>query len=389
MKHIVGVLAICALASSTAADSSEDKAGAEALFNEGRTLLQAGKAMEACPKFEASLRLDRAVGTELNLGDCYERLGRYASAWGMFRQAADDARRLNNVDAEQAANERARALEPKLSRLTIQSPKEAIAGVVVTRNGVVIDAALLGTPIPVDSGPHRIQCRAPGRKDWTQDLEIKIGETMVTAVPNLMVDATQVAPGTSTTGEAQLQIVVGERGEEYEIELATTAGLLKCDGKVTRDKPCKLKAPTGPAAMTLRGTASIEEEFDFSGKPVLITVAKRDRFWRTTGLLAGVGGIVVAGVGLYACSQQDSESSTAGTICLGGTMVGGVAIVAGGAMVVYDLVAAKHEIVVRTDADPEVQPDGGATWGARPARKRSPFASPITGGAVFGLTGRF
>ena len=66
----------------------EDRAAAESLFSDARRLMQAGDYEQACPKLEASRRLEPGLGTTLNLGDCYEKLGRTASAWGEFRGAA-------------------------------------------------------------------------------------------------------------------------------------------------------------------------------------------------------------------------------------------------------------------------------------------------------------
>src|SRR5689334_20626402 len=71
--------------------SAADKAAAEALFDEGVKLLQKGKYEEACKKLEASERVDSGIGTLLYLADCYEKLGKTASAWATFRAAASKA----------------------------------------------------------------------------------------------------------------------------------------------------------------------------------------------------------------------------------------------------------------------------------------------------------
>src|SRR5262245_37563455 len=52
-----------------------DAAAAEALFREGRQLMDSGAIAQACVKFEESLRLDPALGTMLNLAVCEERAG--------------------------------------------------------------------------------------------------------------------------------------------------------------------------------------------------------------------------------------------------------------------------------------------------------------------------
>src|SRR5438552_1440744 len=115
----LGFFVLVVLAPAAQAQPAENKALAETLFQDGRTLAGAGKYAEACPKFEASLHADpTAIGTELNLADCYEHIGRFASAWGMFKQAADDAGRIADGDAEKAARDRATPLAPKLSHIT-------------------------------------------------------------------------------------------------------------------------------------------------------------------------------------------------------------------------------------------------------------------------------
>src|SRR6478735_9605838 len=71
----LGVVATLLFASARAgAASPTDQAKAEALFDEGRRLLAAARFAEACPKFAESQRLDSALGTLLNLGDCYEKM---------------------------------------------------------------------------------------------------------------------------------------------------------------------------------------------------------------------------------------------------------------------------------------------------------------------------
>ncbi|HEY3669100.1 MAG TPA: hypothetical protein VGL19_24045, partial [Polyangiaceae bacterium] len=73
--------------------SAADKAVAEALFNEGVALVAAGSFEMGCSKFEGSQALDPTLGTELRLADCYERLGKTASAWALFKESQGIAHR--------------------------------------------------------------------------------------------------------------------------------------------------------------------------------------------------------------------------------------------------------------------------------------------------------
>ena len=61
--------------------SAEEKATAEAVFEEGMHLIKKGNFAEACPKFELSQRVEPAVGTMLYLAECYENTNRTASSW--------------------------------------------------------------------------------------------------------------------------------------------------------------------------------------------------------------------------------------------------------------------------------------------------------------------
>ena len=89
--------------------ASADPATAEALFREGRRLLDEGKTDEACPKLAESQRLDPSAGTMLNLATCYEKNGQLASAWVTFKGAATAAQNANEVDRAKLA--RAKAAE--------------------------------------------------------------------------------------------------------------------------------------------------------------------------------------------------------------------------------------------------------------------------------------
>src|SRR5689334_8638295 len=140
------LFAALALAAPAAhAQSAGDKATAEALFSDGRRLMAQSNYREACPKFEASLKLDPGVGAMLNLADCYEKNGQTASAWAEFREASSAARAAGSKDREDLARQRAAALEPKLARLTIVITKPPAR---VTRDGAAVDNAVFGTAVP-------------------------------------------------------------------------------------------------------------------------------------------------------------------------------------------------------------------------------------------------
>src|SRR5215831_11151206 len=83
-----------------------DEAAARVLFGEGRRLAGTGDYAGACPKFEESFRLDPGIGTGFNLADCWEHLGRTASAWGRFLGVAAAAKAAGQTEREQVARAR-------------------------------------------------------------------------------------------------------------------------------------------------------------------------------------------------------------------------------------------------------------------------------------------
>src|SRR5271156_4908852 len=111
------LLATLAARPAFAQSRASDVAAAQALFDDGRALMKAGKFAEACPRLEESERLDSGPGTEVNLADCYEHAGRTASAWAEVEVVADSLRARGKHDREKSARARASVLQPKLTKL--------------------------------------------------------------------------------------------------------------------------------------------------------------------------------------------------------------------------------------------------------------------------------
>ncbi|MEO5725801.1 MAG: hypothetical protein ABI134_29835 [Byssovorax sp.] len=148
------------------AQSTSEKA-AQTAFDDGMKLLDKGKTAEACPKLEESQRLDPAMGTQFRLAECWEKLGRTASAWALFRQVASEAQAAGRADRATVSVARAAALEPRLTRILILvAPSARVPGLIVRRDGAVVEEALWGRGVAVDPGDHLISATAPGKKSW-------------------------------------------------------------------------------------------------------------------------------------------------------------------------------------------------------------------------------
>jgi serine/threonine-protein kinase len=145
----------------------DDLARADSLFNAGKALLDSGQYVDACAKFAESKRLAPGLGVTLYLADCYERIGRTASAWTEFLSAEGLARQRNDKRAD-VARGRAQALEPKLDRLTIVvAPTLPQAGLQVLRDGAAVSTDEWGLAVPVDPGEHVVAISSPGHAQRT------------------------------------------------------------------------------------------------------------------------------------------------------------------------------------------------------------------------------
>lgn len=158
--------------------SAGDKATAEALFDRGISLMREGKLEEACARLEQSQAIERGIGTMLYLAECYEKSGRTASAWALFREAASEAQAAGQVERAVAGRQRAERLEPSLSKLTIEVPPSSrVPGLEVVRNGTLVHQGAWGLPLPVDPGEQRIQLQAPGYQPHTLVVAVEKGTT--------------------------------------------------------------------------------------------------------------------------------------------------------------------------------------------------------------------
>ncbi|WP_438022340.1 hypothetical protein [Sorangium sp. So ce233] len=200
----LAALTALAPAARAAEPTREERAAAVALFDEGRALMAAGKHAEACPKFAESHGIDPGIGTLFNLSDCYERIGRTATAWIGFRDVAAASLSAGQMERERVARARAAALEPRLSRLQIVVPPEAaVAGLELTRDGVPVGRALWGTAVPLDPGEHRVAAAAPGHSPWETTIAVEKPGVVSVSVPALArAPASSAAPGTVVAPKA-------------------------------------------------------------------------------------------------------------------------------------------------------------------------------------------
>src|SRR4051794_36085324 len=103
---LAAALSAC-LAAASPARAQTATGAAAALFQEGRDLMDHNDPGQACPKFEASQRIEAKAGTLLNLAVCYQATGRVASAWVRFQSVADQFQKSGETARADFARARA------------------------------------------------------------------------------------------------------------------------------------------------------------------------------------------------------------------------------------------------------------------------------------------
>lgn len=278
MRHLA-VLLLLTTSAHAQRPSTSASAEADTLFDQGRALLQAGKIAEACGAFDASQKLSPAISTLFNQANCREQNHQYATAYGLFREADRQTRapldeatqKLNRV-----ATERWRALEARLSKLTIVAP--AVPGLEIRRGDVVVDPATWGRALPVDGGAYKITATAPDHEAWTTTVVVETEAAMkIVTVPALTATPRREAAITPRAG------ATGPRSQRVPY-IVGGAALVALGGGLAAE------------LLARRDYRAAEREPDDFRQEDLWTGAKTKRYF-AQGL--AVAGLAAAGVATY------------------------------------------------------------------------------------------
>jgi hypothetical protein len=182
-----------------------DLARADALFKEGRALMDRGELDLACPKLEESFRIAPRLGTMINLGGCFERRGQLSRALAMYERAATMARDAGRADREKAARELAARVERRVAKLIVELPTPSVEGLVVEVDAEAI--SLRAGLLPIDPGKRVVRARAPGKQTWSTEVTASPGATVRVTIPTLESETTAEKPTKSAVEPAPARLV--------------------------------------------------------------------------------------------------------------------------------------------------------------------------------------
>ncbi len=195
-----------------AKQQSDEQKRADALFAEGRKLVEAHDDAGACAKFGEAIKLDPdAAGTMLNLGRCNENLKKYRTALYWFRKAQARAHETNLPDYEKAAGEHTTSLASLVATVKIAVTGDLPeAHVKIDGEEIKPDEYLHAE---VDPGHHTLDAGAPGKLNVHQefDVEGKGGQTLTI---------------TFVAGDNSVLIDRGAKRRKYALITAAAGGVL-------------------------------------------------------------------------------------------------------------------------------------------------------------------
>jgi hypothetical protein len=163
-----------------------ERAAARDLFKQGDELQRAGKFVEALDKFQRAEQVVQAPTNVLRIAECQAAIGHLVEAAESYRTAIRWPLPPGSPSAFQSAVDQAKGelsqVEPRVPRIVVQVTPSGVPSEQLRVDGTTMPGALIGEPIPLDPGDHKIQVSAPGYSSPEQTITLKERETKNVAV---------------------------------------------------------------------------------------------------------------------------------------------------------------------------------------------------------------
>lgn len=279
------------------AESPESEA-AERLFEAGKKLMAEGRLEEACQELERSQELDPALGTLLNLADCYQRRGEGSRAYRTFVEVRTQAIAGGHDEVERVAEERSALLFETLPKIHIHVAAR-LPDLEVLQDGVAVPPTFWGRPLPLEPGSHTFEARAPRHTSHRVTLPVEDAPDrapLPVEIPPLTPLQSSPRDESSSSLQPRQWIALGAGGVGLTgLVVGTVFGLKSIRVGHAADEHCD-----GPRCRTQEGVS-------------LRADARRAGNVSTVGFVLGIAG-AAGGAALWLSAQPTEDS--------GGTQVG-------------------------------------------------------------------
>jgi hypothetical protein len=169
---------------------------------------------DAYDKLQTVARMKATAGVRYHLALCEKHLGLLADALADFSRAEADARTENAADVLRLVGRELDELRLRVPRLAIHLPRN-VQQVRVTLDGRVLSSDELGSPLPVNPGPHEVAAWAPEHGSTHESVTVVEHASIAISVP--------IEP--STTDAATPPATAGRSRESLSAARATSLAL--------------------------------------------------------------------------------------------------------------------------------------------------------------------
>jgi len=170
-------LAVATLPAPARAQDPSVDTSAEALkrareqFGQALALQTAGDWAGALALLKEVAAVKSTPQVRFNMALCEEKLGKLVAALGDYELAAADARAEKADQVAEEVEGRLESLRQRIPKLTITRGAGAEATSVMV-DSVSLGDQVIGTPMPIDPGPHTVEATAPGFKPFRRSLRV-------------------------------------------------------------------------------------------------------------------------------------------------------------------------------------------------------------------------
>jgi hypothetical protein len=179
-------LALLGATTAFAQVSDAERAGARELFKQGDELQRGGHFADALDKFQRAQQVFAAPTNLLRIAECDAALGRLVESAEAYREVVRTPLAPGAPPAFQAAVDQAKAelsqVEPRVPKLIVQVQPGGVQGPQMQIDGQNVPGALIGAPMQLDAGSHKIVVYAPGYSNTEQQVDLKERESKTVAL---------------------------------------------------------------------------------------------------------------------------------------------------------------------------------------------------------------
>ncbi len=162
---------------------------ARAKFQQATEQEQAGNYAGALAAFREVGQVKMTPQVRYHIAFCEAKLGKLVTALGGYELALQNAQEVG-PGFEKEVRTAAEELRARIPKLTITRGKGASAARIEI-DGVTLGQSSVGTPMPVDPGPHLVEATVGGSKGFSETVEVAEGDTKSIEI---VIESSDVAP---------------------------------------------------------------------------------------------------------------------------------------------------------------------------------------------------